>query len=92
MPGDELQRRRRVVGAAIRQLRDAAGETQLETAARVCLDQGFYRGLEAGRRDASLDMLFRIADHFAVRPAVLLENVEASRGMDRRYRYTPSRF
>jgi transcriptional regulator with XRE-family HTH domain len=69
------RRRHERLGANIRQLREAAGETQTAAAAAMGLNRGFLRGVEAGERNVSVERLFDIADHFEVTVAALLDGV-----------------
>jgi len=63
------------LGANVRALREAAGESQVAAAAALGLNRGFLIGIEAGRRNVSVQRLFDIADHYGVAPAALLEQV-----------------
>lgn len=75
VPSRVARRRFELLGATIRELREAAGESQTAAAAAIGLNRGFFRGVEAGERNVSLDRLFDIADHFGVTPAALLKGV-----------------
>jgi transcriptional regulator with XRE-family HTH domain len=69
------QRRLAALGATIRELREAAGESKSAAAAAMGMTRYFLIGIEAGERNVSVERLFDIADHYEVRPASLLERV-----------------
>ena len=56
-------------------MREAAGESQVAAAEALGLNRSFLIGIEAGRRNVSVERMFDIADHHGVRPAALLEHV-----------------
>ena len=60
------------IGAAIRQLRLAAGLKQRELAERVGVDATYVSHLEANRREPSIDLLRRIARELDAPPGLLL--------------------
>lgn len=62
------------LGAAIRTLREAAGESKAAAAEAMNLNRTYFRGIEAGERNISLERLFDIADHYGVKVASLLED------------------
>lgn len=63
------------VGAAIRELRETAGESKAAAAEAMGLTRHYLRGIEDGERNVSLERLFDIADHYGVKVATLLEHV-----------------
>lgn len=70
MPIDPSDLRR--LGARLRELRLAAGETQAHTAAAVDITRTYLSEIEFGRKNITLDTLFSLAQHFGVEPAALL--------------------
>lgn len=58
--------RRAAVGRRIRDLREDARISQAAVADAAGLSRPFYVGVEAGRRNVSLDYLFAIADALGV--------------------------
>jgi transcriptional regulator with XRE-family HTH domain len=69
------QRRPAALGANITKLRESAGESKSAVAAATGINRWFLTGVEAGQRNISVERLFSIADHFAVAPAALFEDV-----------------
>ena len=69
------RRRLAQLGATIRALREAAGESKSAAAAAMGMTRYFLIGIEAGERNVSVERLFDIADHYDVPPAKLLEQV-----------------
>ena len=59
----------------LRKLRKATGDSQLVFALKHDLNRSYYSGLETGTRNASLDMLPRLADAFGLTIAELFEGV-----------------
>lgn len=74
-PNERSQRRLQKLGQTLRALREAAGESQVAVAQALGLNRGFLIGIEAGRRNVSVERLFELADHYGVPPAALLECV-----------------
>jgi transcriptional regulator with XRE-family HTH domain len=72
---ETTQRRLEALGQTVRSLREAAGESQVAAAQALGLNRGFLIGIEAGRRNVSVERLFDIADHYGVAPAALLKHV-----------------
>lgn len=63
------------VGAAIRELRENAGESKAAAAEAMGLTRQYLRGIEDGERNVSLERLFDIADHYGVKVKSLFEHV-----------------
>lgn len=72
---DTDQRGLGALGATIRDLREAAGETKSAAAVAMRMTRYFLIGIETGERNVSVERLFDIADQYRVRPASLLERV-----------------
>ncbi len=70
VPTDPSDLRR--LGARLRELRLAAGETQAQTAAALGMIRTYLSEIEGGRKNITLDTLFSLAQHFAVEPDTLL--------------------
>ena len=68
---DELK----ILGARIRELRQAAGISQTELAERAGLHHTYVGGVERGERNVCLLNIARIARALKVRPAELLANM-----------------
>ncbi|TLQ39230.1 helix-turn-helix domain-containing protein [Streptomyces marianii] len=58
--------RRQVFGGRLRELRTQAGRSQADVARAAGLDRAYYVGVEAGKRNISLDNVFALADALAV--------------------------
>lgn len=54
-------------GKKLKELREAAGMTQEDLAKKIEVDQSMVSMLEKGRRRASADLLFDIADALGVK-------------------------
>ncbi|WP_189243672.1 helix-turn-helix domain-containing protein [Planobispora rosea] len=63
---DAVVLRRQAFGRRLRALREEAKLTQAAVAAAAGLDRSFYVGVEAGKRNISLDNVFAIADALGV--------------------------
>ncbi|TIL63716.1 MAG: helix-turn-helix transcriptional regulator [Mesorhizobium sp.] len=63
---------RQLVAKNVKRCRTAAGLTQHELAARMGLDRAYVSGLEMGKRNPTVIMLWRIAEAIGVRPVDLL--------------------
>lgn len=61
-----------VLGARLRALRAAAGESQAVTAEAIGVARSYLSDIEAGRRNITVQVLGDLADHFRVEPAELL--------------------
>lgn len=57
------------VGARIKVIRERERMTQEQVATDACTDLSYYRGIESGKRNASLEKLVRIASALGVSPA-----------------------
>lgn len=64
---------RKVLGENVRLLRQEAGLSQEELAARMSVEQGYISRLEAGSRNPTIVTVAEIAAALRVRPAVLFE-------------------
>ncbi|MFJ8154793.1 helix-turn-helix domain-containing protein [Streptomyces sp. NPDC094468] len=71
-PPDPLFHRRRAIGEHIRHARTNVGLTQEALAHRVGLDRPSIVEIEAGRRNATVNTLLRIADELGVPLAQLV--------------------
>jgi transcriptional regulator with XRE-family HTH domain len=63
---------RKIVGLNVRKARIAAGLSQEELAARMGVEQFYISGLEAGRRNATLVTLWRVAIALELDAAALI--------------------
>ena len=70
---DDMERRRVTLGRTIRARRVAAGHSQVVFADMIGTSQSYLWKLEAGRVNASIVALCRIADALGVRVADLIE-------------------
>lgn len=61
-----------IVGANVRRLRGERGLTQEQLAHDARIDVTYLRGIEAGRRNPSVDVLAKMARVLDVHPSVLL--------------------
>lgn len=69
----EPERRiRREFARRVRELREAAGATQGEIAARCKLSKVYYGTMELGKKSASLETIAKLAHGLGVTPAELL--------------------
>ncbi|MDH5134624.1 MULTISPECIES: helix-turn-helix transcriptional regulator [unclassified Microbacterium] len=57
---------RAALGVRVRQLREALGLSQEAFAHRAELDRTYVSGIERGRRNPTLDVLYRLADALEV--------------------------
>jgi transcriptional regulator with XRE-family HTH domain len=57
----------------VRELREAAGISQLDVAARAGVTGGYVSGIEHGQRNPTLDVVLAIADALHVPPAWLFD-------------------
>lgn len=64
-------------GRRCRELRDAAGKSQLEFAASIGMDRSYYASIEVGDRNVTLSSMAKIADGFGVSLEELLGGVSA---------------
>lgn len=71
--GEDLRR----VGKRLRGLRRAAGETQAHAAAAVGISRQYLSEAEAGA-NVTLEVIYRLAAHFGVPPASLLDGFDDS--------------
>lgn len=62
-----------IVAANVRRLRVERKLTQEQLAHDAEIDVTYLRGIEAGRRNPSIQVLGRLADRLAVHPAELLQ-------------------
>ena len=60
-------------GRRVRELREAAGISQLDVAARAGVTGGYVSGIEHGQRNPTLDVVFAIASALRVPPAWLFD-------------------
>ena len=65
------------MGKRLRGLRHAAGETQARTAAAVGISRQYLSEAEAGA-NVTIDVVYRLASHFDVPPASLLDGFDAA--------------
>ncbi|WP_461666507.1 helix-turn-helix domain-containing protein [Gordonia sputi] len=70
---EELKR----VGERLRDLRRVAGETQAQTATEVGISRQYLSEVEAGA-NPTVDLMYRLAEHFRVPPASLLDGFDAT--------------
>ena len=66
MPMHDLEERPAITGRRLRQLRKAAGTTQVELAGELGVQQAHISQLEAGRGELSVALLVRLAQVFGV--------------------------
>ena len=59
-------RHRRAFGARVRELRHERGWTQEQFAEAASLDRSYVSGIESGSRNASLDVIARVASALKV--------------------------
>lgn len=71
----EIQRR---FGARVRQLREAVGLSQEESAHQSGLDRSYVGQVERGERNISLFNIYKIANGIGVRPNDLFVDVNLS--------------
>jgi transcriptional regulator with XRE-family HTH domain len=64
---------RRVVGLNLRRLREKAGLSQEELAARAGLARTYISGIENGRRNPTVIVLYEIATQLGADPRELLD-------------------
>jgi transcriptional regulator with XRE-family HTH domain len=64
------------VGRTIRRLRERAEMSQEELAGECGLHRTYVGSVERGERNVSLDNIVRIARALAVRPSVLLDEID----------------
>lgn len=67
------------LGHAVRALREAAGLSQEELAARCGLHRTYVGGIERGERNVSFGNLIKLARALGVEPSRLLADAEALR-------------
>lgn len=60
------------LGARLRRLREDRAETQINVAQAVGLHRTYLGRLEAGKKNITVGVLYRLADHFGVAAATLL--------------------
>lgn len=70
---DDIDPRRRAFGAQLRALRARSGQTQVQAAAAVGIYPTHFSEIERGNSNVTLDNILKLADHFRVTPASLLE-------------------
>ena len=61
-----------VVGARVRDAREARGETQAQAARSIGVDRTYLGRLELGQKNITLAVLYSIADHYGVEAKSLL--------------------
>lgn len=76
--GDDLRR----VGGRLRALRREAGETQAQTAASIGISRQYMSEAESGA-NLTLAVIYRLADHFGVAPASILDDAARESGEGR---------
>jgi putative transcriptional regulator len=69
-----------VLGTRISQLRIARRNTQLELADALGVGRTTITNIEAGAQSVTLEMLYRLADHFGIHPRDLLPEPSILRG------------
>lgn len=63
----------KIVGANVRRLRIEQKLTQEQLAHDADIDVTYLRGIEAGRRNPSVDVLGRLASRLVTHPSTLLQ-------------------
>lgn len=76
MPDATQLARRQAFGEAVRACRTHAQLSQDELADVAQLDRTYISGIERGRRNLSLDNIWRIAQALHLNPSVLLAHAE----------------
>jgi transcriptional regulator with XRE-family HTH domain len=67
----------RALGSAVRNLREAAGLSQEQLAARCGLHRTYVGGIERGERNVSFTNLLKLARALSVKPSRLLADAES---------------
>ncbi|MFC8511714.1 helix-turn-helix domain-containing protein [Streptomyces sp. NPDC057257] len=76
--------RRQAFGRRLRELRTQAGRSQADVAGSAGLNRTFYVGVEAGKRNISLDKIFALAEALHVEPQELFTPDRTEEGAGRR--------
>lgn len=69
------------VGERLRALRRAAGQTQAQTARSVGISRQYLSEAEAGA-NVTLSVIYRLAEHFGVSAASIVDNPTVADGRD----------
>ena len=77
---------RQLVGGNVRRVREAAGLTQAELAARLEVDRAYISGLELGARNATIMTLWLVAQALQVAVSELFAGAEAPSAQRQRKR------
>lgn len=70
------------LGRAVRQLREAAGLSQEQLAARCGLHRTYVGGIERGERNVSFGNLVKLAGALGIRPSDLLARAESLQSLE----------
>lgn len=77
---DPVTPRQRLLGDHVRRLRHGAGLSQEALALKAGVNRSYYASLEAGRRNASLETICRLALALGCDAADLVRGAQAKRG------------
>ncbi len=69
--------RSQAFGDVLRRLRKEQGDMSQEAAALAChVDRAYFGKIERGEKNPTLEMIWKIADGFQIKPSILLARVE----------------
>ncbi|WP_167491033.1 helix-turn-helix domain-containing protein [Nocardia terpenica] len=77
MQDTTARHRRTELGRRLRDLRERAGFTQVELASAAGIDRAYLVGIEAGKRNFTIDKLFALLDAIGAEPAALFSDSNA---------------
>lgn len=78
--GDPVTPRQRLLGDHLRRHRQSSGLSQEALALKARVNRSYYASLEAGRRNASLETICRLALALECDAADLVRGTQAKRG------------